>query len=76
VTPKFLGLAAAAYDWSVEAETVVLYGAVCKNNSIETAAQHVTVYYEEDRIIFCWFGMFCDMLRSFEEEFLIYKATV
>jgi len=77
-----LGIAAAAYDWGVEAETAVLCSAVCcvvlsvKGNSFETAVRHVTVRYEEDRIIFCWSGIFSEVLRPFDEEFLIYKSTV
>jgi hypothetical protein len=40
-----------------------------KGNSLETAVRHVTVQYEEDWVIFSWFGTVFEVLEPVDEEF-------
>jgi hypothetical protein len=62
------GLAAVAYDWSVEVDTTALCSALCKGNSLETAVRYVTVQYEEDWDIFIWSDIVFEMLEPAKQN--------
>ena len=69
---KVLGLAAAAYDWSVDVETAVSCSAFCTRQQLLHCSVKVTVQYEDEWIIMCWFGVFCEVLHPIDEELFFF----